>query len=417
MMCNFVSRVKENFWQYYQDPKQFAVRQFVNLEKNGRKYSFEIRKPKEYPAVRSVLDAPLPGCRYPSLDAYLADSKYNGDVLDVLKKHQFKLIGDPDGGLGIVVGHPAIPKWLIKQNYYSAKLSKDATKSHRTAFEKSKYETSTEVINTCTKYLGSYQIPFWFYPYELAKKYLFNSNEERQWGAKNEEMNPLRVVTIARGRRCIKKFGLKHVRVPGKHLLPLTNGQSSPELYKKYVVIARNIDIENENDNLVRFAQLALHNPRRLETIVNELCTFILHTHIPDMHLDNIRFRKEKEGIPREQYKDQVVIIDGEPIGGVTDVSYGNKDIFKGYDYALFPLMGLRQLQNAPTFMDANGIDKAICKKVRVIFDRVINKRVAVLMSERRWFYGKRILSVVCPVIPLVYLICAVFKAVFKGGK
>lgn len=386
-MSGFIHRVGQNFIEFYADPAQYALPQIVDLEGNLDKYSIKSKKPEEYLKIKGVLDRTLKDTS--TIDFQLKKisrfSKKFNKVIHLLKEAQFTLIkGGAKNNVGLIAEHPDFSNWILKQNFSGNKNS--------SIIEKSVYSNDA---------------PFWLFPSKWWPSMILNPKALRGISARNETLNPLRVEMMRRGRQCIKKLGLTHIKATQEFLYPLKSGEGETELHQKYVVLSKKSDILDEQENLEKFGDLGLYNPAKLEKIVEELCQFIIHTHITDMHLHNVRFLKDK---------DILMAIDGEPIGGLKDIS--QKDInYSNYDYALFPLLGLSKLKESVGLLKKNKICEKKANAVKAIFDRVINKKMSEIILERQLYYGKFIVSVICPVIPLVYLIAAIFKTLLGSKK
>ncbi|MBA3721841.1 MAG: hypothetical protein H0W88_05515 [Parachlamydiaceae bacterium] len=395
-MTGLIQSIRNNFNQFYADPKKYYLPQTINLSKYISQYSFDLRHPEEYKLIKRSLNAPLnTGDSQPqTLDAFLYNCENDENIRKIIKERNFKIQPGVHNGVGIIFESPASEQWLIKQNF-----TKGPEDNHMIRWSK-------EVSALC--------IPFWFYPvskwYSLFKRSIFS------FQVLNDLINPMRVVMMRRGRQCVKKLKLEHVKFPKEYLFPLSSSPAVAPLHKKFVVISKKIDILDIKENYEKFGRMAIKTPNKLRKIIEEICEAALHTHLTDLHLGNIRFIKEKPGTLRGKEKNQVAIIDGEPIGGLKDISHTElKGSYLKHDYALFPLLGLRKLQfSSPGLMQKFGIPTEQVLATNKIFDEVIEKKAKELINERKWYYGKIIVSIICPFIPLVVLINSLAKSIFK---
>jgi hypothetical protein len=386
----FINRVRAQFCDFYCDSKA-SLSQICDIEKDFYHYSFQAHHPQDSQQIQAALDQ-IACAKGPSLDHFLHQATQDSsEVRKSLQERNFKILNGSHYIItGIVFEPPTTSKWLIKQNFLCAIRGQN-------------YGVISKMV------MGS-NIPLWFFP---SKLWPLLKNPMRGFQIVGALINPLRVVTMQRGRNCIKALALKHICAPKEYLYPLASAKPTDALHNKYVVISEKLDIVSEEENCARLARLAAHNPSRMRQIVEELCQFILHTHLTDMHIVNIRFLKEAQDVQLGQEKDQLAVIDSEPIGGLRDISQPELKIyFQGFDYALFPLLGLRKLQESTAgLMLQSGVALESALIVDKIFKEVIGKHADALIQTRRSYYAKVIVSVLCPLIPMVLLVIAAIKA------
>lgn len=398
---SFITTLKNNFHYFYADTLKYYLPQVVELEANHHKYSFKYLFPEHYSKIQAILNRSFPMLGQ-TLDEFLhsANNVPSTETLQELQQNGFEILRGSSDHTGLVLGHPDMPGWLIKQNFMCKKEGK----------------TEYRLV----KKVNEGNVPFWLFSLSEWPKLLHGRRECQIY---NDIANPLRVEIMDRGQRCIEKLGLRHLRVPHEYLFALSNGSPSDPLNRKYVVISERLPLLSKEESFQKFADMAVRDPSKLRTIVESICEFILNTHVADMHLENIRFLQSQNGSP----DDIVGIFDGEPSGGLIDVSqmsenvedhergrsYDGTDPFESWDYAVFPILGLRKLQNAPEMLRQQGISPEKIEPLKRIFDEVINSVVDKVVKERRWHYTKIFVSILCPPIPIVLMIVAFVQTLF----
>lgn len=390
----FINSILNKFYSYYTGPGKYQLPQVVDLDADLPLYSFKKNNPEEFKKIQRILETNFKlNDKTTCLDSFLHESLFNNQALiKELVDKGFKIYsGLANKDLGIIF-EPPNSNWLIKQTFSYVKEGNDKAFSF-------------------TKHARAKNLPFWLYPTSKwvdAFKDVITAPE-----VPSDVVNPLRVVTIQRGSQCAKKYQFSHICVPKEYLYRLKSASDDSRLHKKYIVISEKLPILDSATTFKRIVQIAEKNPEKLKKIVNEICLFILHTHLTDMHFENIRLLEETE--PGKE-ADRIAIIDGEPIGGLRDRSQVKlKDSIESYDYATFPLIGLRRIQGC--ILDQGLISKIPSEQIEAvseIFDKVIDEYVNDLIKERRWHYFKIISSFVCPVIPLALLVSAAVQTLWQ---
>src|SRR5690349_6699893 len=122
-MNTFIHLLKHEFYQFYQDTHALPVK--VDLESNLSTYSFKRLNPKEYVRIQGIMNRPLDSSDspqspknqlYPNLNAYLRDTDERVEgVIQKLKDQKFEFLQEHESG--VVLTHPDMSRWLIKQNF------------------------------------------------------------------------------------------------------------------------------------------------------------------------------------------------------------------------------------------------------------------------------------------------------------
>ncbi|WP_042281025.1 hypothetical protein [Candidatus Protochlamydia sp. R18] len=369
-LANFISDSWSNFYElnvsYYHSPE-------VNIEANIDDYSFDSREPEQAKLVADILDFHLE-----VNGAKIGDFLKKSSIITpldryLLKQNQFELYSSCDDIAGIVLGHPLIPNFLIKQNF-----------SITTSFA---HPGSGKIFRFCS----AARVPFWLCRF----KDWFSQDRTKNIRVPNDVLNPLRVVTMKKARQYIKKQHLDRIEACKEYLFRLPDTATNAPIHKKYVVISKKVSILNSYDNIQKFIDLAKNNPNELAEILKQVCLVIKHTHLTDMHINNIRFAGDGSN--------KVYLFDGEPIGGLSDISEPDvKKLFKGTDFAFFPILGMRVLQESlkVAFSDYCFKNRDYYE-VQNIFDKVIDPIVESITQDRIRYYTKIIISIICPAVPL----------------
>lgn len=400
-----INAVKENFYHYYQDNTYYPPVS-IDITSNLSKYSFEILQPDEFPKVQAVLDRVLQEpqtdeeyyesladdqndssemtpaeCKQTNLNDILksAETRPSASMLQKLVDKQIQIV--QENAFGIVVTDPTIDKWLIKQNFSGG-----------------------------SKYALDENIPFWMLPFKSWSQNPFFTKAEKGCKILGDLLNPVRPEMMQRAQRCVTESNLRYVKVAKEYLFPLRGTNSSDLLCKKFVVISEKLKPLSEKDNLEKLVRLAVEKPEKLRKIVQELCEVIKATHLTDMHMGNICFLEENPD--QTDTNDCVGLFDGEPIGGVWEASEGENP-YTEFDPAIFPLLGLRKLQKTSLVLKQSGFKPEQIAPVKKIFDDIIDKEANALIVRRRWHYMKIVLSILCPLIPLILVIISATKVVF----
>ena len=376
-MLNFIDAISKEFYSYYQDLSYFHS-PTMNLESEFPIYSANERHPEIAPIIERTLGRHITGL--------------NRSLLQVLKQpelfpmerelvgRQFMLLNGIDDPKSIVLEDPAMQGWLIKQNFSYGFLDGRYGRIFRRIF--------------------ATNIPFWLFPFKLWHQ---GFNETL---IANRPLNPLRVVMLKRARKCIRKYNLDRVMAAKEYLFRLPNTAPDLPSQEKFIVISQKIPLLSESENQNKFIQLAAENPNELREIIRQVCLVIKHSHLSDNHLNNIRFLAGETN--------QVCFIDGEPIGGLTEVSEGRLSDEKA-DFALFPIIGLRSLyEKTPSLLREYGWNGEAIAILMNVMQSVVIPFTENLITERRNYYIKLLLSIACPLIPLILLARAAGKIAIR---
>lgn len=395
---NFISQVSDHFHTFYQGDRSYYHAPQVNLEAEMQTYSFTQRYPEVAGRMTQIFEETLPFSEENFLgegfEEELIPFKFTvGDALvdpistemmrDELIEKNFTIYSGSHTETSIVLEHATTPGWLIKQNFVS-RWGDDERKIMRVVY--------------------SNNLPFWFFPFNRKS---FSGTTKFVY-APNEALNPLRVVVMKRARTCIKHFNLDRISACKEYLLRIPHTPDNASLRDKYVVISKKVPILSEEASLQRYMDLARNAPEELKDILRQVCLVIKHTHLTDMHLHNIRFAADGTN--------KVYLFDGEPVGGLSDVSQVDmKNAYKGLDFALFPVLGMRFLQEQTARLLRNHhFSEVDIARFQGILDSVINPAAESIINDRRWYYFKIISSLLCPLIPLIVITQGVVKTILN---
>jgi hypothetical protein len=209
---------------------------------------------------------------------------------------------------------------------------------------------------------------------------------------------------LKRAKECIKNLNLNRVKACREYLFPIPGAPQNAPLHHKYTVISQKVPLMNEFDSINKFINLAKDNPQELREIITQICLVIKHTHLTDMHINNIRFAADGSN--------KVYFFDGEPVGGLADISEPEmRKSFEGTDFALFPLVGMRFLQESIKVpFQSHHLRRSDLNIVQKIFNEIIDASVKSIVQDRRRYYLKIIASLICPLIPLAIIIHGIAK-------
>lgn len=394
-MLNVINQVSDHFHAFYQEDRSYYLAPTVDLEAEMQTYSFRQRYPEEAERITQIFKENLPFIEENfSEDNAFGPFKFTvGDALvdpiqtemirNELIRMGFTIYTGSHTSTSIVLEHPSTPNWLIKQNFM-AQWGEEERKITRVAY--------------------SHNLPSWFFPLD---RHSF-SHMKRFICAPNDALNPLRVVVMKRARTCIKHFQLDRIEACKEYLLRIPYTPDEASLRDKYVVVSKKAPILNEESSLQRYIDLARNNPEELKEILRQICQVIKHTHLTDMHLHNIRFAADGSN--------KVYLFDGEPVGGLADVSQNDmKDLYKRLDFALFPVLGMRFLQEqTASLLRYHHFSESDITLFQGILDSIINPVAESIVNDRRWYYFKIISSLLCPLIPLIVIIQGIGKTILN---
>ncbi len=353
----YFNALYSNSSHIYNQPK------VADLEHDFERYSLIKRYPDLEQTIQSIFANKVGDV---SVEAVLQKLEFKNSDEEVLKQIGFKqLKSKPE--VGIILKHTDIPGWLIKKNYHSYK-------------DQNKNNWLIKKVSA-----PSHHFPSWMLPPNLQQK--VKKGGEIGIRAFNGFINPLRVVMLKRGRQWIKKLHLNHLKACKEYLYRLPHPDPQLPRHCRYVVFSKEENLLNQSESLKYFAMLAETRPERLKVIVHQICLFIKHTHLTDMHIDNMRFLDDET--------DTLVLFDGEPIGAVSEASEENvAKIFEEYDAGFYPLLGLKKLQSSIydsfNFMQINPNS---IEKMQRIFNQEINQISQEIIAERYWHRLKEKIS------------------------
>lgn len=341
----------------YLYPQQISESLKVDVERNFSRFSFFDHHPKQQKEIDQIFKMTISDSNgtLVSVSTLLEASTLDDEHLDLFKKLGFtQLSSNPE--IGMILEHPSLPGWLIKKNYGFQKI-----------------EGHSKRILKVVK--GS-DFPFWMLPPQLMN---FSDKSSISIQVPNDMINPLRVVMLRRGRKWIKQLGLNHVRAAKEYLYILPTVSSSKPLYKRSVVISRKENVLSSTDSLCQYAKLANLHPERLRQIASQIVLLIQKLKLTDSHISNFLFLDDDS--------DTVIVVDGEPIGGLADA--GHSDMVKAveaFDPCFYSLLGLKKLQESISEqMSLDEIELKDIKKVQKIFDEVISSAITNIIQERAW--------------------------------
>lgn len=203
-----------------------------------------------------------------------------------------------------------------------------------------------------------------------------NDQNERAIFSSNESL--LRLSMNKRIKAISAKLGID-VIVPREYAVPYTDQQST-ELSRKYFIISEKLNILSKEETIACIKQKSEKEQRELAHKISRLITEIGYL---DSSFDNIRFTREGK----------LTIIDTEPAGLMVDTScIGQKghSIEKCARIGLYTLHTLSEQVGLPIF----------AQEVKNFYTK----------SLSHFSITKIILSIICPLIPLVLLVLAVLK-------
>lgn len=360
-MTGFIHTFANYFNFFYESPTIGQQSCVVNLEQDFHRYSFLKHHPEEEEAISQIFQKTvIHKGRMIGLCSLLQAKECGAEDLTILKEMGFRQLSHhPE--VGLVLEHQNFEDWLIKKNYTYRRIEDQRMR--------------------ITKEAKGYNFPWWMLPPHMQK---FSKTTLMGIRVPNDVINPLRVVTLERGRQWIERLHLNHIKAATEYLYPLPlEGTDGKPLYERVVVISKKEHILTERANMLRFVELAHQRPDQLYQLARQIALFIKYTLLTDTHLNNIRFLDDQT--------DTVLFLDGEPIGGLADSSeqfFANK--IQSYDPGFFALLGLKKLiTSIPDYMESEDIPDSDIQKVQDIFNRAVKPIQAEIIRERRWRWIK----------------------------
>ncbi|MBA2368124.1 MAG: hypothetical protein H0V82_03765 [Candidatus Protochlamydia sp.] len=376
-MLNFIDATSKEFSSFYQDHSYFHPSS-IDLENVFPTYSINERQPELTPLIMRTLSRHITG-----LDKSLLEVLKQRELFPQERElvgRQFTLLNGVEDPKSIVLEDPEMQGWLIKQNF--------------------SYGFLNGRYGMIVRRIFAPNIPFWLFPLELwyqgfNKTLLLNS-----------PLNPLRVVMLKRARKCIRHFNLDRVLAAKEYLFRLPDTPLNIPSHKKFIVISKKISLLSPSASQEKFIRLSRENPEELREIIRQICVVIKHSHLSDNHLNNIRFAADGTN--------RVCFIDGEPNGGLIEIS--DEAISNGkFDFALFPIIGLNSLcEKTPSLLRDYGWNGEAIASLMEVMESVIVPYTKNIISERRNYYIKLLLSIACPLIPLILVARAVGKIAIR---
>lgn len=365
----------------YNQPK------IADLEQDFERYSFLKRYPGLEQTIQSIFSQKVANV---SVENVLQKLEFKDSDGKILEQSGFKQLKSKTK-LGVILKHADILGWLIKKNYH--------------------YEGNESLFK---KVLApSFHFPPWMLPSRLQQKVRENSDIGVR--AFNGFINPLRVVMLKRGRQWIKKLNLNHLKACKEYLYRLPHPNLQLPRHANYVVFSKEENLLSHIESLKRFAALAETEFERLRLIARQICLFIKHTYLTDMHIGNMRFLDDET--------DTVAFFDGEPVGALSEASEEHvAEIFEEYDIGFYPLLGLKKLQySISEYMSPEQISQSSIEKVQSIFDQEINQVSQEIIAERYCHHLKGKISnfsfansLLNPAVNLVTLTCERIFSYFR---
>lgn len=326
----------------------------IDLEKNFDSISFNSHFPHKQNEIDNIFKKTITDTDdVISVSEILQSPELRNNYLNILKSLNFnQLANHPKSG--IILEHPEFPGWLIKKNF---RIQRD---------EIGKPQQILKVVR------GS-NFPSWMLPEHLKNSTSVNIT------VPNDCINPLRVVMLKRGREIIKALELTHIRAAKEYLYLIPDTDSSQPLYERTVVISKKENVLSSKKSLSRYVKLAQSSPAKLTEIAKQIVLFIKHVQLTDSHLNNFLFLDDDT--------DVVVAVDGEPIGGLADVSIpGMVAAVQEFDPSFWSILGLKKLQVSITEQMKNeDIAQEDIARVQAIFDKEINSTIPDIIRERQW--------------------------------
>lgn len=341
--------------------------QIVDLKRDFNRYSFLKHHPGKQNAIQQVFEkAILNHGQAVSCNSLLQAVEFQEKDVRLLENMGFCQLSNHEE-TGLVLEHPDFPEWLIKKNYG--------------------YRQVENQLKRITKSVSATDFPWWMLPSRLREH---SKNSQIGIRVPNDVINPLRVVILERGQQCINDLGLDKVRAAKEYLyeLPmLAQDEVEKPWYERIVVISKKEKIVSETTNLYRFVGMAYHCPSKLIRLAKQIAYFIKYTLVTDTHLNNIRFLDDDT--------DTVLFMDGEPVGGLADVSEPRMaSAVQEYDPGFFALLGLKKLIiSIRENMEDEGIPEKDIQEVQALFNQAVDPIKDEIIRERRWVWLKAIVD------------------------
>lgn len=334
----YVKHLYQETEEAYQQPL------VVNLENEFSRYSFIKHHPEKEEAIDQLFRKTIAKSddQLITVGSLLQTSEFKAEDLILLEKIGFRQLSN-NPKTGVVLEHEELKGWLIKKNYGHVRVGTE--------------------LKRIAKVVSASDFPWWMLPATMR-----HHSKTTPVGIKvpNDIINPLRVVMLKRARQWIKRLNLTQVKAVKEYLyrLPDTAKDQAQPLHQNFVVISKKANIVSEEENLQRFVTMAYHRPKKLEELVQKISLVIKYMPLTDACLRNIRFLDDDT--------DTLTFFDGEPIGGLTDIS--QPQMIKGiqeYDRGFFSLLGLKKLTASIREQMEGNFSEAKIAKVQEIFDRV----------------------------------------------
>ena len=382
-MFDTIRAIPEFFNVDYDINEVYAQPLAVDLDQDFDRYAFTKHHPIEKDAISRIFNQTItrPTGELVSLSSLLESNVYNEGDDELFEQMGFRQL-DSDPATGIVMEHDDLRAWLIKKNYGWV-IDEDG------------------IRKKITKAVGAKNVPRWMLPPKMR-----SIPEGKLLGIQvpSDVINPLRVVMLKRGRHWIQTLHLKNLKAAKEYLYPLPGADPSQKpLHERVVVISKKEEILDEFENLMNFVELAKTKPEILKAIVTQICLFISCNPLTDLHLNNVRFLADDT--------DTLLFLDGEPIGALAEASdHKTIEAIEQYDQGFFPILGLRNLQASIAIqLGQENILENDIKTVQKIFDDAIDKRVQVLIWQRKWHWFK---TYAFHYVPGLTLIASIFVSV-----
>jgi hypothetical protein len=360
-MAGIVHTFANYFNFLYESSKIGQESPVVNLEQDFHRYSFLKHHPEEQEAISKIFQKTVRRKEQViRLSSLLQAEECRLEDLKILKEMGFRQLSHhPE--VGLVLEHQDFPNWLIKKNYGYRRVEDQRLR--------------------ITKEVKAYDFPWWMLPPHMQK---FSKRTLIGMRVPNDVVHPLRVVTLERGRQWIERLSLHHIKAATEYLysLPLEETSEKP-LYERVVVISKKENILTERANMQRFVEMAHQRPNQLYQLARQIAFFIKYTLLTDTHLNNIRFLSDQT--------DTVLFLDGEPIGGLADLSQPRlTSTIQSFDPGFFALLGLKKLiTSMRDYMESENIPSADIQRVQDIFNRAVKPIQEEIIRERRWYWIK----------------------------
>lgn len=392
-MNSLISDIKDKFNYFYQEDVAYTQTTIVDLEKDFHQFAISTHHSEQQKILDDLFKKTvLLANKNVSVSSLMKEEVFHPEHLLALHSLGFSSI--QADSLGIILEHSDLPGWLIKKNYG--------------------YEVQNSIKERIYKSVVGTDFPFWMLP---SQKWDFPKNKAIGIKVPNDVINPLRVVMLKRGRQWIKSLHCHFLKACKEYLYQLPDADPGKPLYQRCVVISKKEKLMTKADTMKRFIQLANQNPERLKKIAFQICHWNKHTHLTDLQFNNFQFLDETS-LPEKEKKDIIVFMDGEPVGGLSDVSEPVMGKFLSqYDPGFFPLLGLKKLQTSLSkniwLEDVNYKDTI---KMRTIFEDAIKQSSDEIIRERKWhYYNKTYGTILGPLISLVLNVIETFKIALMG--